>query len=227
MEQMEPTRVQAKTRIPRGKFNGINAVADERGIIAAAAMDQRGSLRKAIAKARGGDASAADLSEFKVLVPDLLPEWSVRRLIDVGADVIKILMYYDPDDTKQINTIKEAFIERIGAECRAYAVPFFLEVLAYINEIGDENSLAFARVKPAKVKKYMQEFSQPQYGVDVLKVEVPINMRYVKGSRANPDGQVAYSREEAKQHFREAAAATRVPFIYLSAGVSDEVFRQT
>jgi tagatose 1,6-diphosphate aldolase len=275
MEQMEPIKVQAKVRISRGKFNGINAVADERGIIAAAAMDQRGSLRKAIAKARGGTASEADLSEFKVLVtevltphasailldpeygleavkhrakgtgvflayektgydatvkgrlPDLLPEWSVRRLIDAGADVIKVLMYYDPDDTEQINTIKEAFIERIGDECRACAAPFFLEVIAYSDEIGDENSLAFARAKPAKVKKYMQEFSQPRYGVDVLKVEVPINMRYVEGSKANPDGQVAYSRQEAMQHFREAAAATRIPFIYLSAGVSDEVFRET
>src|SRR2546428_10542207 len=238
-------------------------------------MDQRGSLRKAIAKGKGSDASEAEVSEFKVMVTevltpyasailldaecgleavkhrakqagvflayentgddattkgrlrDLLPEWSVRRLIDVGADVIKILLYYDPDDTEQINTIKEAFIERVGAECAAYAVPFFLEVITYSDEIGDENTLAFARVKPSKVTKYMREFTQPQYGVDVLKVEVPVNMRYVEGSRANPDGQVAYSREEAKQHFREAAAATRVPFIYLSAGVSDEVFRET
>ncbi len=272
---MEPTKIQAKVRIPRGKFNGINAVADERGIIAAAAMDQRGSLRKAIAKAKGSDATEADVSEFKVLVtevltpyagailldpeygleavkhrakgtgvllayektgydasikgrlPDLLPEWSVRRLINAGADVIKILMYYDPDDTQQINTIKEAFIERVGAECAAYAVPFFLEVLAYSDEIGDDSSLAFARVKPSKVKKYMREYSQPQYKVDVLKVEVPVNMRYVEGSKANPDGQVAYSRDEAKQHFREAAAATRVPFIYLSAGVRDEVFLES
>jgi len=41
----------------RGKFNGINAVSDERGVIAAAAMDQRGSLRKAIAKAQGKEAA--------------------------------------------------------------------------------------------------------------------------------------------------------------------------
>jgi len=272
---MEPTKIQAKVRIPRGKFNGINAVADERGIIAAAAMDQRGSLRKAITKAKGSDATEAEVIEFKVLVtevltpyasailldpeygleavkhrakqagvllayektgydasikgrlPDLLPEWSVRRLINAGANVIKILMYYDPDDTEQINTIKEAFIERVGAECHAYSVPFFLEVLAYSDEIGDESSLAFARVKPSKVKKYMREFSQPQYGVDVLKVEIPVNMRYVEGSKANPDGQVAYSRDEAKQHFSEAAAATRVPFIYLSAGVRDEVFLES
>src|SRR3989449_8162430 len=148
MEQMEPTEVQGKVRIPRGKFKGINAVADERGVIAAAAMDQRGSLRKAIAKAKGSDASEADVSEFKVLVtevltpyasailldpeygleavkhrakhagvflayektgydatikgrlPDLLPKWSVRRLIEAGGDVIKNLMYYCPARTK-------------------------------------------------------------------------------------------------------------------------------
>jgi tagatose 1,6-diphosphate aldolase len=73
----------------------------------------------------------------------------------------------------------------------------------------------------------MREFSQPQYGVDVLKVEVPVNIRYVEGSHANPDGQVAYSREQAKAYFRSAAAVAGVPFIYLSAGVTDEVFRET
>jgi tagatose 1,6-diphosphate aldolase len=262
-------------KMTRGKFNGINAVADARGVIAAAAMDQRGSLRKAIAKAKGSDASDAELSEFKVLVsevltphasailldpefgleaakhraagagvflayektgydaavqgrlPDLLPDWSVRRLVEAGADVIKILLYYDPDDRADINTIKHAFIERVGAECRAYDVPFFLEVIAYSDEVGDENGLAFARVKPQKVRKYMAEYTRPQYGVDVLKVEVPVNMRYVQGTRANTDGQVAYSQQEAQAYFREAAQATRVPFIYLSAGVSDEVFRET
>ncbi|GAC1392178.1 MAG: tagatose 1,6-diphosphate aldolase [Ktedonobacteraceae bacterium] len=266
---------QAKTRISRGKFNGINTVANEKGIIAAAAMDQRGSLKKAIAKARGGDATPDDLSQFKIQVtevltryasailldpeyglgaakhrakgtgvflayektgydanakgrlPDLLDEWSVRRLVEVGADVIKVLLYYDPDDTREINIAKEAFIERIGAECRAYDIPFFLEVLAYSDTVGDEKSIEFARVKPQKVKKYMQEFSKPQYGVDVLKVEVPVNMAYVEGSKANTDGKIAYSREEAKQAFKDAASATRIPFIYLSAGVTNEVFLES
>jgi tagatose 1,6-diphosphate aldolase len=49
----------------------------------------------------------------------------------------------------------------------------------------------------------------------------------VEGTKANSDGQVAYTREEAKKHFRSAAAAATKPFIYLSAGVSDEVFRET
>ncbi|MBV9790910.1 MAG: tagatose 1,6-diphosphate aldolase [Chloroflexi bacterium] len=268
-------QTQSKVRMTRGKFDGINAVADEKGIIAAAAMDQRGSLKKAIAKAKGGESSDAELSEFKAIVtevltphasailmdpeygleaithraknagvllayektgydvsvkgrlPDLLPEWSVRRLVEAGADAIKILLYYDPDDDQQVNTIKHAFIERIGAECRANDVPFFLEPICYSDEIGDDKSIEFARVKPDKVTKYMQEFSKPEYGVDVLKVEVPVNVRYVEGSAANHDGQVAYSREEAKEHFRNAAAVSTVPFIYLSAGVTDEIFRET
>jgi tagatose 1,6-diphosphate aldolase len=265
----------AKVRMTRGKVQGINAIANDQGIISAAAMDQRGSLKKAIGKAMGHDATDENLTEFKTIVtevltpyssailmdpeyglsaiehrapgtgvllayektgydasvkgrlPDLLPNWSVRRLIEAGADAIKILLYYDPDDNAEINRIKQAFIERIGAECRAYQVPFFLEPLAYSDTAGEEKSFEFARVKPDKVRKYMVEFSQPQYGVDVLKVEVPVNMSFVEGTRANTTGQVAYTRQEAMRLFREAAAATRVPFIYLSAGVSDEVFRET
>ncbi len=272
---MSQTQTNAKVRMTRGKFDGINAVADENGIIAAAAMDQRGSLKKAIAKAKGNEASDAELSEFKAIgtemltpyasailmdpeygleaikhraknagvllayektgydatvkgrLPDLLPEWSVKRLVDAGADAIKILLYYNPDDDQQINTIKHAFIERIGAECRANDVPFFLEPICYSDEIDDDKSIEFARAKPQMVTKYMAEFSKPEYGVDVLKVEVPVNVRYVEGSTANHDGQVAYSREEAKEHFQAAAAVSKLPFIYLSAGVTDEVFRET
>ena len=72
----------------------------------------------------------------------------------------------------------------------------------------------------------MEEFSKPRYGVDVLKVEVPVNMAFVAGSKANK-GESAYTREEAKQHFRHAAGCAKKPFIYLSAGVSNDVFVET
>ena len=49
-----------------GKLAGMKAVSDERGVIAAAAMDQRGSLQKALAKERGGDVGDRDLEEFKI-----------------------------------------------------------------------------------------------------------------------------------------------------------------
>src|SRR5476651_969981 len=118
----------------------MKAVSNSRGVIAAAAMDQRGSLQKALAKEKGGEVGDAMLEEFKTIVtevltqhasailldpewglgpskrrakgsglllayektgydaqtpgrlPDLLDDWSVRRLKEAGADCIKILL---------------------------------------------------------------------------------------------------------------------------------------
>jgi tagatose 1,6-diphosphate aldolase len=150
----------------------------------------------------------------------------VHRLAAAGANVIKILLYYNPTHPERINTIKHAFIERVGAECAANDIPFFLEVIAYNDAVGDAKSLPFAKAKPGYVKAYMEEFSKPQYRVDVLKVEVPVTMTYVEGTKTF-GGQKAYSRKEAMKLFQETAAASKLPFIYLSAGVSDEVFRET
>jgi len=59
--------------------------------------------------------------------------------------------------------------------------------------------------------------------VDVLKVEVPVNANFVEGSSVFK-GQVAYTRKEAMEHFRDAAGVARQPFIYLSAGVDNAQF---
>jgi tagatose 1,6-diphosphate aldolase len=260
-------------KLTPGKLAGLKAVSNARNVIAAAAMDQRGSLQKSLAKERGAEATGHDLEVFKTLVtevlthhasailldpeyglpaaqhrngkglllayektgydattagrlPDLLDVWSVRRLAEAGADCIKILLYYTPFDTAGINEFKHAWIERIGDECRAHDIPFFLEFVGYDENGGDEKSIEYARKKPAIVTGAMQEFSNPRYGVDVLKVEVPIVMEYVAGTQANK-GPSAYTRAQALDHFRAAAAVTTLPFIYLSAGVSNPVFIET
>ncbi len=158
-------------------------------------------------------------------LPDLLDHYSVRRLVTAGADCIKILLYYTPFDPREINETKHAWVERIGAECAAADVPFFLELVGY-EEGVDEKGIEFARKKPACVIESMQEFSKPEYSVDVLKVEVPVNMAFVKGARPCK-GESVYTPEEAKEHFRRAAGVARKPFIYLSAGVSNETFSDT
>lgn len=100
----------------------------------------------------------------------------------------------------------------------------FLEPLVYDNAIGDEKGLEFAKKKPLYVARTMEEFSQPRYGVDVLKVELPINPLFVAQTRAFAGGQAAYTRQEALMHLRKTADATKLPFIYLSAGINNEVF---
>jgi len=263
-------------KITPGKQKGMQAVSDPRGVIAAAAMDQRGSLKSAIAKDKGidkKDVSASMLEEFKTIVarvltphasailldpeyglpaakarskhaglllayensgydntrpgrlPDLLDVWSVRRLAAAGADCVKILLYYTPFDPKDVNDIKHAWVERIGAECAGVDIPFFLEFVGY-EEGKDEKTIEFARKKPDIVTRSMEEFSKPQYGVDVLKVEIPVNMAFVAGSKACK-GESAYTRDQAKDLFRKAAAVAKKPFIYLSAGVSNDIFNES
>src|SRR5579862_367184 len=244
----------------------MKAVSNERGVIAAAAMDQRGSLKKAL----GADAGDAQLEEFKIYVtevltqhasailldpewglpaakrrakgsglllayektgydkqtpgrlPDLLDLWSAKRLKEAGADCVKILLYYTPYDEKKINELKHAWVERIGDECRSNDIPFFLELVGY-KEGMDEKGADFAKLKPEVVAKSMEEFSKERYGVDVLKVEIPINMQFVEGARSFK-GTKAYTRKEALDHYRATATATDKPFIYLSAGVSNPEF---
>ncbi len=104
-----------------------------------------------------------------------------RILVAAGADwCVKILLYYTPFDTAEINEIKHAWVERIGAECVAADVPFFLEMVGY-EEGGDEKGIEFARKKPGgRGQRAWRNFPKPQYDVDVLKVEVPVNMAFVK-----------------------------------------------
>jgi tagatose 1,6-diphosphate aldolase len=263
--------------LSEGKMKRMKALANDRGVIAAAAMDQRGSLQKSLAQARGADVKDITpdmMSEFKVIVsktltphasailldpefgleaakarssnaglllayelsgydntqpgrlPDLLPHVSAKRIVDWGADAVKILIYYSPYDDAGVNDIKHAFVERIGAECETNQIPFFLEFVGYDPKGGDEKGLEYAKLKPEIVKKSMAEFSKPQYGVDVLKAEVPINAEYVEGSSVYK-GQKAYTRDEALKHFRESAAVATKPFIYLSAGVSNAQFTES
>ena len=159
-------------------------------------------------------------------LPELYETWSVRRLKEAGADCIKILLHYVPFDVPAINEQKHAWVERIGDECRANDIPFVLELLGYDPAGGDGKNLGFAKAKPQIVIQSVKEFSKDRYGVDLLKIEVPVIMKHVPGTSAY-SGEQAYTVAEAQQYFRETSAATSKPFVYLSAGVSNAEFIET
>src|SRR5258708_12365616 len=69
-------------KLTPGKLAGLKAVSDHRGVIAAAAMDQRGSLQKSLAKERGAAADAHDLEVFKTLVTSVLTRYATAILLD-------------------------------------------------------------------------------------------------------------------------------------------------
>src|SRR5215813_8038440 len=122
-------------KLTPGKLAGLKAVSNDRGVIAAAAMDQRGSLKKSLAKEKGSDVTDAMMEEFKSLVTEVLtphasailldPEWglpaSKRRARNAGLLLAYEKTGYDantpgrlPDllDHWSVKRLKEA-----GADC--------------------------------------------------------------------------------------------------------------
>ena len=199
------------------KYSSSILLDPEYGLPAAKARDEQAGLLLAYEKT-GYDATKPGR------LPDLLDEWSVKRLKEEGADAIKFLLYYDVDEAKEINDLKHAFVERLGSECVAEDIPFFLELVSYDANIEDVKGHDYAKIKPHKVNDMMKEFSKERYQVDVLKVEVPVNMNFVEGFT---EGEFIYTREQAAQYFKEQSEATHLPYIYLSAGVSAQLFRET
>ena len=257
------------------KIERMERLADSRGVIGAAAMDQRGSLQKALKKHKGdADVPPSEMEEFKVAIskhltphasailldpefglpaskqraknaglllayeksgydntrpgriPDLLTDWTVRKLVEQGADAIKLLLYYTPFDKPEVNAEKHSFVERVGVECAFHNVPFFLEFVGYDPEGSDEMGPEYAKKKPEVVTGSIAEFSKPYYHVDVLKVEIPVNLQYVEGARSFK-GPAAYSKAEAMDLYRKAAETAKKPFIYLSAGVTNDQFLES
>ncbi len=255
------------------KQNRLRALANQHGVIAALAIDQRSALRKLFAKASGRDASdvpaewlvqlkekvsefltphasailldpeyglpaasrrsqnsglllAYEQSGYDKAVPGRLPrllhDFTVARLKNSGADALKVLLYYSPFSDAHINAYKQAWVTRVGEECRESELPFFLEIVSYHDDL-DEKSPEFARIKPDAVTRAIVEFCKPGYAVDVLKVGVPVNMHFVESSSL-PRSQAVYSRSQARSHFKHASQAASLPFIYLSEGVPNQLF---
>jgi tagatose 1,6-diphosphate aldolase len=261
------------THLTPGKFRGLQAISNERGVIAALALDQRGILKNAISREkRIANLPDSAVIEFKEIVTEALtkyasailldPEyglpatkrrnkrglllayerscydtapprmpmlydlWSVRRMKESGADCIKVLLHYTPFEMQDINEQKQAWVERVGDECRANDIPFVFEILGYGTNGEDEKSLAYAKRKPQIVARSVEEFSKERYSVDLLKIEIPVQMKFVAGTRCF-QGEQAYTRAEAEQHFRNIDSCTSKSYVYLSAGVSNSQFIET
>jgi tagatose 1,6-diphosphate aldolase len=264
--------------ISEGKLRSLEAVSNKQGVITAAAMDQRGSLRKSIAKAKGVDEKQitdAMMAEFKTVVtkvltpyasailldpefglpaskarakgcglllayektgyddssagriPTFIEGYSARRIRQEGGDCVKVLLYYSPFDDPKVNQRKHEIMERIGKECEEADIAFFLEFVGYDPKGGDEKGIDYAKRKPEIVIGSMEEFAKDKYKVDVLKVEIPVNVKFLNGSKAFNGKEAAYDMEEAKKIFRRQDASVKKPFIYLSAGVDDDIFRES
>jgi tagatose 1,6-diphosphate aldolase len=136
----------------------------------------------------------------------ILPGWSVEKARRMGANAVKLLVYYHPDSETAGEL--EAFIRQVVADCAAQDIPLFLEPLSY--------SLDPARKKlpPEERRQVVIETARrlTALGIDILKAEFPLDVSAQTDER------------EWAAACAELTAASAVPWVLLSASVDFETY---
>jgi len=156
-----------------------------------------------------------------------IPDWSVEKIKRLGADGVKLLVWYRPDAAPHICQRQRDYIADIGAQCRAHDIAFVLELLVYTLPTSSQASEASVKIvaeSPEKradlVLASVREFVQPTYGVDLLKLESPVP------SASLPEHGSAAARE-AQAQFDAMGMLCRdagIAWVMLSAGVTAAQF---
>ena len=158
----------------------------------------------------------------------LIEGWSVQKAQHGGADAVKLLLYYHPDASEDVRRHQQELVQRLGEECQQAAMPFLLELVAYALEEASTNTDEYAKRKPDLVARSAREFSASKYGVDVLKLEFPADLKRTKEFCAGAfDGQerpAVYQLSDVRDFCGQLNDAAGMPWVILSAGVSINEF---
>jgi tagatose 1,6-diphosphate aldolase len=181
-------------------------------------------LNKEIGLIMAYEKTGYDANE-KGRLPNLVDFYSVQDLVKEGAHALKLLVYYDIKEEEQFNQIKKAFIKRVGDECKQNDLLFILEPVSY--DATEATKKEYLERKPEIIEFFMDEFSKEEYGVDLLKVEVPVSIFNIEGYDQYTNYNPIFSSEQAASYYKNCSDKSRIPFIYLSGGVTNEQFIDT
>jgi tagatose 1,6-diphosphate aldolase len=140
----------------------------------------------------------------------LLPDWGVGKVKRMGADAVKLLIYYHPD-AGELTEKQERLTAQVIEACQVQDIAFFLEAVSYSTDLQIEKSSAtFAAQKPDLIIRSARRLSTLK--PDVLKLEFPID--------------VSHNPEEAAwlEACHAISEASQCPWTVLSAGVDFELF---
>ena len=149
-----------------------------------------------------------------------IPHWSVAKIRRIGGDAVKLLVWYRPDGDAAVRAHQQAFVRRIGRECREHDIVLLLELLVY-SLAGDAPGQLEAQ-RTQLVLDSMRDFAAADYGVDIYKLEPPARLREV------PDPAAAGGETAAVQAaYDRLGAMTTRPWVLLSAAAGPEDFRRS
>ncbi len=131
--------------------------------------------------------------------PRLLPGWTVDRAAGLGADAVKISVFFDPQGR---STEAERFVRDVARDATSAGLPLFCEPLAIVEDGADRRSAVLEGVR---------RFGG--LGVDVLKVQFP------------GDGRPSDGRDSWADACGVVDALSPVPWALLSEGRAFTEFR--
>ena len=145
-----------------------------------------------------------------------IDHWTVNKIKRLGGDAVKVLVWYRPDASSENLVFQQDYVKRVGEECQRFDIPFLLELLLY--PLADEatKSTGYAEMKEKNsdlVLASIEEFAKEEYGVDLFKLESPVNANMI-----NSLGNV-------QELFNEMGRLAGRPWVMLSAGAEKESFQ--
>lgn len=150
-----------------------------------------------------------------------IDDWSVEKIKRMGGDAVKVLAWYRPDAGRAANEHQKDFVKRVGEACQRYDIPFLFELLVYPLASDAHQTADYVEMRGKKaddVLASVAEFAKPDYGVDVFKLESPVNAGDVPG--VGHDGDAA-----VQAVFDEMGRLAGRPWVMLSAGAGKAQFR--
>jgi len=145
-----------------------------------------------------------------------IEDWSVSKIKRMGGDAVKVLAWYRPDAGPKVLQAQQDYVKRIGEDCARYDIPFLFELLVYPLTSDKHQTKDYIEMQGKKaddVLSSVTEFAKPEYGVDVFKLESPVNA-------ADADGSA-----EVQKVFDEMGKIAGRPWVMLSAGAGKTEFR--
>lgn len=146
-------------------------------------------------------------------------DWSVEKIKRAGGDAVKALAWYRPDAAPEIKEHQKALVAGMGEACRRFDLPFIFELLTYPLPSDPDaiDDAAAIEQRAMHVIESVAEFSAPEYGVDLFKLESPVPPALVP----DPDGE---SVADIQAIFDEVGRTTDRPWVMLSAGAQRDAF---
>ena len=145
-----------------------------------------------------------------------IDHWTVSKIKRLGGDAVKVLAWYRPDASPKNIAFQRDYVKKVGTECARFDIPFLLELLLYPlrSELAGPHGYIEMKEKDSDfVLASIEEFAKPEYGVDLFKLESPVNANMIDGS------------DKVQQLFNDMGKLAGRPWVMLSAGADKNSFR--